>query len=368
MADKNRVVLVCATGMSPAVITETVWALAHESPAVIVDEVVAVTTLDGAAAIREQLLYSGVWERLREALRKEGLEVAGKLRFGASDSIRVIGDGESDCHDIATPEENQKTGDFILRVLRQFTENPENIVIASIAGGRKTMSALMLACMTLLGRDQDRVCHVLVNPPYDSFDLVPRFYFPGLAESHCLGVENYPADAAQISLADVPFVRFRKRRLLPEDVPSYTELVARTQRDIDSSDLPSVILDMIAGRVCVGGKMCDLNGMELAVMYGLLKCRLTGKRLDGWHVLEPVLRAVHTHRPVSPQAIVWHDYQSGKLPDIKEDVRKIVSRLRRRLLDAGIDEVIVRRLVPNLRQHLNPYPLEKIEIRGPDGL
>ena len=114
--------------------------------------------------------------------------------------------------------------------------------------------------------------------------------------------------------------------------------------------------------------MCDLNGMELAVMYGLLKCRLTGKRLDGWHVLEPVLRAVHTHRPVSPQAIVWHDYQSGKLPDIKEDVRKIVSRLRRRLLDAGIDEVIVRRLVPNLRQHVNPYPLGKIKIEGADNL
>ena len=48
-----KTVLLATTGMSPAVLTETVWALAREKPAVVPDEVYVVTTVSGAAKLKE---------------------------------------------------------------------------------------------------------------------------------------------------------------------------------------------------------------------------------------------------------------------------------------------------------------------------
>ena len=74
----ERSVLFALCGMSPAVITETVWALAHASPRELPDRVVVLTTRKGRDAIRRDLLDSGVWAALRAAL-KVG---AGRLAWG----------------------------------------------------------------------------------------------------------------------------------------------------------------------------------------------------------------------------------------------------------------------------------------------
>ena len=132
----HKTILVAGIGLSPAVLTNTVWALAHEPEPVIPDEVVAITTRTGRICISEQLIDSKGWFRLCQALENKGLEVAGKLAFGSSDSIRILGDGKTDFDDIATPAQNSAAADFILKVLRQYTEDPGTRVIASIAGGR----------------------------------------------------------------------------------------------------------------------------------------------------------------------------------------------------------------------------------------
>jgi CRISPR-associated protein (TIGR02584 family) len=64
-------ILLAVTGMSPAVLTETVWALAHETPAVIPNEIIVLTTSVGEKAIQEQLFGPDqVWQNLRNALLK----------------------------------------------------------------------------------------------------------------------------------------------------------------------------------------------------------------------------------------------------------------------------------------------------------
>ena len=52
-------ILLAVTGMSPAILTETVWALAHEKPAIIPERVVAVTTITGRQAIERALVALG---------------------------------------------------------------------------------------------------------------------------------------------------------------------------------------------------------------------------------------------------------------------------------------------------------------------
>jgi len=138
--ESNRKILIAVAGVSPAILTETVWALAHEEPRWVPDQVVAITTCTGKAVLEKQLLHGGGWDQLRAALKKKGCPVEGALAFGASDSIRVIGDGTRDFDDIATPEESGVAADFLLGVLRQYTEQPlavdvelqENVLVVTV--------------------------------------------------------------------------------------------------------------------------------------------------------------------------------------------------------------------------------------------
>ena len=44
MKSANRTTLIAGMGTSPAVLTETVWALAHQAQPVVPDEIVVITT------------------------------------------------------------------------------------------------------------------------------------------------------------------------------------------------------------------------------------------------------------------------------------------------------------------------------------
>lgn len=150
---QRKVILVAVIGTSPAVLTETVWALADLDEPVVPDEVVAITTQSGAAAIRNQLFGErNGWKRLLAGLKRKKIDTQGRLVFGDTQhSIRVLADRlrQRDLNDIATTDDNAQAADDILEILRGYTEDPGTQVYASIAGGRKTMSALMLSCIIL---------------------------------------------------------------------------------------------------------------------------------------------------------------------------------------------------------------------------
>ena len=71
MSDK-KTVLVVGMGTSPAVLTETVWALAHQSESVVPDEIVVITTKSGKDALRTAIMSGApsVWNRLKLLSRK----------------------------------------------------------------------------------------------------------------------------------------------------------------------------------------------------------------------------------------------------------------------------------------------------------
>ena len=65
----------------------------------------------------------------------------------------------------------------MLDQFRMVVEKADATLIASIAGGRKTMGALLYGCMTLLGRETDRLTHVLVHEPFET-GVSLNFIFP----------------------------------------------------------------------------------------------------------------------------------------------------------------------------------------------
>lgn len=179
MKSDNRTILIAGMGTSPAVLTETVWVLVRHEQPVVPDKIVVITTKSGKDALRTAVMSGepNVWERLKMALRKEKIATDSKLVFGET-SIRVMPDERgNEIVDLRTGADNLRAADFMLGELRKYTEDTETTVLCSIAGGRKTMSALLFSCMTLLGREQDKVYHVLLPPMFEQ-GVEPPFFFP----------------------------------------------------------------------------------------------------------------------------------------------------------------------------------------------
>ena len=163
-------------GTSPAVLTNAVWALAHQKNPVVPDEIVVLITKNGKGLLRKELIENGVWEEMLAEMKREKIDIDGRLVFGET-SIRMVPDARgNEIDDLRTGEDNLRAADFMLSQLRQYTEDGGTELHVSIAGGRKTMSALLFSCMTLLGRENDKVYHELLPSEFDG-GMEPVFYF-----------------------------------------------------------------------------------------------------------------------------------------------------------------------------------------------
>ena len=123
--------------------------------------------------------------------------------------------------------------------------------------------------MSLYGRPQDELSHVLVTSPFESN---PDFFYPTLT-SHTIYThppERRPIDAqnARISLARIPFVRLRDG--LPEQLlagqAKFSEVVAQAQKV-----LPPVALKLEPHNLAViaGGETIKLTPAHFAFYWML---------------------------------------------------------------------------------------------------
>lgn len=273
-------ILLTVSGMSPAIITETIWALACESPPTVPDEVIVVTTLQGEGDIQRLLLApengwrgKSVWETLRADVFRKTKRPAKSLALQLS--IRVIDlPGESGVRekatDIRSGAENNHAADFILNALAPHALAEDCHVIASIAGGRKTMGALLYGAMTLVAKETDRLTHVLVNQP---FEMCRTFFYPAqpvkILEAGPPGQTiSVDATTAEIGLADIPFVPLRNGfRELGEGGMTFHGLVRRYSRELTraNTEKPRIALDREEGILTVQETRIPLAGRELLV-------------------------------------------------------------------------------------------------------
>ena len=281
----EQVVLLAAIGMSPAILTETVWALANPpdgSDPVVPDRVIVVTTTRGRDQVARlfaacpQLVGQSPWDALRHSLEAKGHALAGKLRFGlTADDVRIItaldvARGRSvELPDIRDRQENEAAADFLLDQVRGVVENPDTRLVVSIAGGRKTMSALLYACMTLTGRETDTLTHILVNEPFES---LPDFWFPSQPGGALMdrGGHSHEPSQAQVGLAHVPFVPLRNlfRRELGQPAGSFRRLMSVCRANVRLSAGENLRLEIETQhpRAAVNGRALELSPREHLVL------------------------------------------------------------------------------------------------------
>ena len=362
--NKKRKILVAGMGASPAVLTNAVWALAHQSEPVVPDEIVVFITKDGKALLKKELVDGGVWADMLKCLTRDGVDVEGKLMFGET-SIRSIPDAKgNEIYDLRTGEDNLRAADFMLAQLRQYTEDSGVELHVSIAGGRKTMSALLLSCMTLLGREDDKVYHVLLPPEFEG-GTEPVFFFPKKGVKHKSRVtgKTYQGAKVQGELFEVPFVRMRgwyqdKFNTIP---PSYRTLISQVQGVAPPAvAYPEIEIDAWNGWVKVDGKTVAMSKTCFATLFLLAKgCSVKG--------LYEKLRSMHSVSGVA-QCDWLATFQASERFNQNtpvDAVYKTMSELRKKLKSAGF--VNVESLVPQRGAPIT-FPLSRIKWRNKDKL
>lgn len=374
--NNKKIVLVVGMGTSPAVLTETVWALAHQTAAVVPDEIVVLVTKIGKQQLQQELLTGkpSVWSQMCEALRAEKINIKDKLIFGET-SIRVLPDANgNEIDDLRSGEDNMRAADFMLKQLRQYTESSDTVVLTSIVGGRKTMSALLFSCMSLLGREEDKVYHVLLPREFEG-GIKPKMYFPvkGTVYTNTQTGKKYKSEEYTSELFEVPYVRMRgwyqeKYKAFP---PSYHTLVERVQSAIPMPTYyPQMKMDAYNGRFFVDGVDAKLSKYEFAV---LLLCVQKCDKED----MQRRLMAVRKVSCVGESQCRWlSEYKedkrrfgipgvAGYYEDPKCDLSDVTYSLREKLKRVGMPNY--ENLVPK-GSAATTFPVEKIEWENKEKL
>ena len=217
----DQTLLLAITGMSPAVVTETLYAIDRKGqqwP----NAIKIITTTVGKKIACQSLINEGHLIALCIELGKP------QISFCETDVLVVPNPDGQGVEDARSIEDHEALANFIMQILRDETQNPRTRIHASLAGGRKTMTFYLGYAMSLFGRHFDQLSHVLVS---DGFEACKDFYYPTRTDHFIktLTGETLNAKNAQVTLADIPFIR--QRSLVPalikevEDKINFRQLV-----------------------------------------------------------------------------------------------------------------------------------------------
>lgn len=256
--------LICVTGLTPQIVTETLYCLTVQKK-IKIDELYVLTTSRG----KDVILGKDQSPTTPKTLLKDEIAKLCKQykvarpQFENNENYIITAREEStELSDIRTDKENILFPNKVAEFLRQKTSEPDTRIYCSISGGRKTMSVHLAAALSLFGRENDKLLHVLTSEEFEF-----RGFFP----------LDKNEDSA-LELAEIPFIRLRS--VLGDEVNilrSYYDLVKETQIRLKSlTDKTRIILKAETKEVKFGINSVQLEPVEFAFYFKFLE-----KKLDG---------------------------------------------------------------------------------------
>ena len=272
-----RRILLAVTGLSPQILTETLYALAvADAPGFIPTEIHLLTTTTGRDLARTALLHpdGGQFHALLDDYPQIGQPTFDKQHIHV-----IIGPDGAPLVDIRTPEENASAANAITALVAELTRDEAAALHVSIAGGRKTMGFYLGYAFSLYARPQDRLSHVLVSSPFESH---PDFFFPPTKPRRLTTRDNKHIDTAEavVTLAEIPVVRLRHG--IPEELlhgrAGFSETVEALQ---ESFAPPRLFIDLTQKKVICGKREVELPPALLAWLAWWANNAISGNPM--WH-------------------------------------------------------------------------------------
>ncbi|GGG15796.1 hypothetical protein GCM10010964_00110 [Caldovatus sediminis] len=246
--------LLALAGLSPQVVTETIWCLA-QGPSPRLPRRITVLTTGAGREVAEKLLPP--------ALRQLGAQLGAALPMPEWRLLTGPDGGVLD--DIVTEADNRHAADAIFAAVAEATLDEGSDIHLSIAGGRKTMGALAALAIGLCGREGDVLSHVLVDPR-----LLGRadFFFPPDPPALLTLPEGGTVSTAEagLTLAEIPFVRLRAQWRPGRDAGAFAAAVAAAQQRLAP---PRLSVDVARREVLLGERRLRLPPTPLGILLWL---------------------------------------------------------------------------------------------------
>jgi CRISPR-associated protein (TIGR02584 family) len=294
MKNKQNILL-CVAGATPQIITETLYDLTvGREKKERIDEIRVITTLDG----RDKIMTGYVKNRPDGSPEQSLLDPengqffkflshypqVGAIEFSETKiSLLRTRDGQI-LEDIRTPEENELAGDQICEIVREICKDENTKIFASAAGGRKTMSIYLTLAMSLFGRAEDSLSHVLVNADFEATNT-PFFYPPPPPVMIELrGGRKVSTETARIYLAPIRFIRLRGIGSDNEKfgaARNYGAMVDEAQKVLDIKEREyELLIDLKKQSAFVRGERIKLTPREFLFYLIFINKKLKGNEIS----------------------------------------------------------------------------------------
>lgn len=261
-------IFICVSGLTPQVVTETLYCLSVQKK-IRIDELYILTTKRGRDVITGKDKHPAT---PKTPLKKEienlcKLYKIKKPAFFENDEHILVAKEESiELPDIRSDKDNILFPNKASEFLKSKTADPDTVLYCSITGGRKSMSVHMANVLSLFAREQDRLLHVLTKEENE---------FKGF----------YPVnkkEAADLELSEIPFVRLRSllstemkdQKLLTSN---FTDIVDYTQTQLRIlSPGNKLMLDVERREIKNNNGKVSLEPLEFLFYYYFVDSKIKG--------------------------------------------------------------------------------------------
>lgn len=268
MKELRKNILVAVTGLTPQIVTESLFSL-YFGKKIIVDEIYVVTTARGKSVILGEDADSYTPDvPLKNEI--ENMCADYKFRvplFDTEKNVIVAKEESLELNDIRNDDDNKLFPNRLSEVIKELTKDRTTVLYCCVSGGRKTMSVHLALVMSLFGRENDKLFHVLTEEIFERGDFYPKT----------------PGAIASLVFSEIPFIRMRT--LIDPDLESslilskpYSELVDFAQKKLkEISEKPKIVIDLRNTKVSYKNTVVELTKLEFAIYYVIIERKLNNK-------------------------------------------------------------------------------------------
>lgn len=150
----------------------------------------------------------------------------------------------TDSGDLDDLRSAQAYADHIMHIMREICSDPRTELHVSLAGGRKVSAALLALTISVCGRQQDRLSHVLIP---GAVLANPDFFYPPPNRKDMMFGDGSIVDLATVpvTLMDIPFPRLS--RLFPSGSREFSNVMAKISDRVSHVRLT---IDYRQGTIC----------------------------------------------------------------------------------------------------------------------
>ncbi len=355
-----KTILVCVAGITPQIITETLYYyIIEKKPPIWIDEINVLTTSAGKEVIINSLLKkeSAIFYKFLSDYNISRQ----KIKFNENSVIQLGGD--SYIKDISTDIDSAIIGNEIVNFIKNLTIDKNTRIICSIAGGRKTMSVYLSLGLQLYGREQDILSHTLVSSDFESTQ--DFFYVPPVPKNIEIKDKNgkiikiINTKDAKIVCSEIIFVRLRNFLNIKDEL-FYDDLVNIVQKKVDYCGTKLISIDLKNRALLLGNKKVILKPIEICI-YNLFlsnkkKCEqeFCGDCTDCYMSLNE-MRSQELYANLLEFYKFIYTENSGQYERLKESLKK----------DSKGDDFFsqnISKINKTLKQHLNPFEFAVYKI------